>query len=1165
MKKRILSILVAVAMVFALLPPVYGQDAGFQVGDSRCGFTVTDVRTFPLIDADVITLRHDKTGALVMLLLNEDTNRVFEINFRTVAENNEGIPHVFEHATLDGSEKYPSKALFFNLSYQTYNTYMNAGTYSIMTAYPMASLSEEQLLKLADYYLDACFYPTLMTDESIFREEAWRYELTDKDAPLTLNGTVYNEMKGALTLSEAAMYNYYRSIAPGSVQGNVFGGDPDFIPDMSWQSLKDYHDTYYHPSNSLSVLYGKIENPDAFLTLMDSVFSGYEYADMSGLFANSAYEPLTEAVEAVYPYAVEAGSDTTNGSEVYYGFRCDGISQGDLDALDLLSTMLNAEGSVFQQLMKQKLPGATANAYVDLGPVPSFFFCASGLNTEDAALFREIVDQSVAEVAENGFSMDEAEAIEAAYKLDILLLPEQSNVGVNLIPNIVWYWAGADRLYGYLETIALLDSFTTFTADGTFCRLAEEYILNNPIHALAVTEPVPGLKEEKEAALAQRLAEKKAGMTEAELDAIVAATNAPEEENVDTDAMVAALNAVTVDTLPEEYRVFDIQETTLDQDVRSYYVPAAAEGLGKTMLRLDISSIPQEQLHWLRLYLDLLGELDTDSHTQAELYTLVLRYASNLNIDIALPRDDSEVGYTPYLRAEFTALDENLESAYALLAEMLFVTDFSNVEMLSGQISNIRIGTKQEINANSFLVLLRGLFGSAEERLAYYDYLNQLPYYDFLCQVEQTVAENPEAVAAGLEEIRSLLQTLGHGAVYGYVGSEEGRAANETAVDGLLSRLSYEQRQRAEYSFPAVPGSQGLIVETNTNFNEVFASWESLGVEKYTADWDVVCALVNDRYLLPELRDARGAYGAYLAANEYGLFVYTYRDPGVAESFEVISRLGEMLRGDTEITQELLDGYILSSYSYYATPNGELTDGARALANLLGSHSQEETLENMRAIKAVTVEKLPEYADVLSRLMAQGVYGTAASASVINANGALYQTVNNPFGAVDTSQVELTDVDESHPNYEEIRAVFEAGFMEAPEGAFLPENGLTLGELAMPLYLLIGGTADAQEAIEVLSGYGILPGEPVDTPLTRDDVVTMMVNFFTAIGLEIQQQPLGDYADADQLSADAVPGWAWMIDNGMLAPREENTLAPQQPMTRAEFACLLHSVMLLFS
>ena len=135
----------------------------------------------------------------------------------------------------------------------------------------------------------------------------------------------------------------------------------------------------------------------------------------------------------------------------------------------------------------------------------------------------------------------------------------------------------------------------------------------------------------------------------------------------------------------------------------------------------------------------------------------------------------------------------------------------------------------------------------------------------------------------------------------------------------------------------------------------------------------------------------------------------------------------------------------------------------------------------MRAIKAVTVEKLPEYADVLSRLMAQGVYGTAASASVINANGALYQTVNNPFGAVDTSQVELTDVDESHPNYEEIRAVFEAGFMGAPEGAFLPENGLTLGELAMPLYLLIGGTADAQEAIEVLSGYGILPGEPADT------------------------------------------------------------------------------------
>lgn len=1157
MKKRILSFLLVAALICTMLPGVFAEEALYQVGDRQSGFTVTDVREFALLGADVITLQHDKTGALVMLLLNEDTNRVFDITFRTVAENSEGTPHVFEHATLDGSEKYPSKALFFNLSFQTYNTYMNAFTYPCMTTYPVASLSEDQLLKLADYYLDSCFHPTIMTDESIFREEAWRYELTDADAPLTLNGTVYNEMKGAMTLSSAALYNYYRTLLPGSVQGNVSGGDPADIPDMSWQSLKDYHDTYYHPSNSLTCLYGKIDNPQVFLELLDSVFSGYERKDVSGLFDNSDYVPITEAKETVYSYAVEEGTDTVGGSEVYYGFRCENASLEDLYALDLFTTMAGADSSPFMQRMKQKLPGATSSCYMDYATIPNLVFTASGLNTEDAALFREIVDESMAEIAENGFTADQAEAMEAAYKLDILLVPEKSDVGVNVVPNVAYFWAATGNLYSYMESIDMLDHFTVYASDGTFCRLAEEYVVNNPIRALAVTEPVPGLKEQDEAALAQALAEKKAAMTEEEINAIVASTKEAEKETVDTDAMVAQLNAVTVDTLPEEYRVFDIQETQLEGGVRSFYVPANADGLGKTMLRIDLSSVPQEQLHWLMLYLNLLGELDTAAHTQAELDTLLTRYTNDLAVNAITVLDDSEPGYTPYLRIVFNALDENLLSAYELLAETLFTTDFSNVEALTGQISNARISMKQEINSQGFLILLRHLFGKSDASFACYDYMNQLPYYEFLCWAEETAATDPEVLVEGLNQTRTLLQSLGHGAVYGYVGSEEGCNANKAAVDAFLAQMTFDEKERAEYSFVPVPASEGWILETNTNFNEVFASWEELGLEEYTADWDVVCALVNDRYLLPELRDARGAYGAYLSCNEYGLFVYTYRDPGVAESFDVISRLGDMLRSDTEITQQMLDGYILSSYSYYAMPNGELTDGYSALTSLLMGHPQEEKLENMQAIKSITVENIPGYADVLSQLMEKGVYATASSASVINANAELYETMTNPFGAVDASQVELTDVDQEHPCYAEIRAAFEGGLMEAADGAFRPEDSLTLGEFAVPLYLLIGGSPDAAEAIDLLSQYGIISPEPADTVLTRNDAVVGMVNFFLAMGVEMEETPLGEYADADQLSQEDAPAWAWMIANGMVKPREENTLAPNEAMTRAEFAFLL--------
>lgn len=1156
MKGKLMLMLLCIALACAMLVPALGDEA-WQVGDAHCGFTVTDVRTFDLIGADTITLKHDRTGALVMLLLNEDTNRAFDITFRTVTENSEGTPHVFEHATLDGSEKYPPRSLFFNLSYQTYNTFMNAATYSMMTTYPIASLSEEQLLLYADYYLDSCFHPIIMTDESIFREEAWRYALTGREEPLTLTGTVYNEMKGASTLPSCAQRNYYRTLAPGSVLGNEFGGDPAFIPDLTWQALKDYHDTYYHPSNSLSFVYGRIDDPDAFLSLLDGVFSTYDAKDVSGLFMDSAYEPLTAEKVAVYPYAVEEGTDTDKGAMIYYGFRIDTQDAAEIDALDLLTAMINADSSAFNQLMKERMPGANASCSIDLSAVPNVIFSASGVNADDADAFRAVVDEAMVTIADEGFTQEEAEAIEASTRLSVLLTPESSNVGVNIVQSIAYYWSACDRLYGYLEYISQLNSFAAYAADGTFCRVARQYIVDNPIRALAVTEPVPGLKESEEAALAQHLAEVKAAMSDEELDAIIAATLAPEKEEEDSSALVAALSAVTVDTLPEEYRTFEIQDETLDHGVRSLYVNAASDGLGKTMLRLDVSSLPMEQLHWLALYIDLLGDFDTASHTQSEVSMLATRYTNDLQIGVITPMEDRADGYTPYLRIFFNALDEDLSAAYDLMAEVLFTSDFSDLEKLSGRISNYRSQLKQKINADNYAVMLYRMFSRGQESYAFYDYMKQLPYYAFLCEVEEAMTVAPEGVQASLESMRDTLRTLGASAVYGYVGTEEGRAANQAAVDAFLSRMTAEEKQRQVYTFEAVAPAEGLILDVNTNFNIAFASWEDLGLEKYTADWDVICALVNDRYLMPELREARGAYGAYIYAIDCGLYAFTYRDPGVAESFDVFSRLGEMLESDAAITQELLNGYILSSYSTYALPKGELTDGYTTMGNLLNGHPQEEKLESMRALKSVTVERIPEYAAALARVMTNGICGTVASASVINANAGLYTVTANPFGSVDASQVTLSDVDEQHPYYAAIRSVFEAGYMTAEDGAFCPERTLTLGEFATPLYVAIGGAPDAAEAIAFLTQYEIIPGEPAETELTREDAVLYCASFCLALGMELEETPLGEYADAADTGEGLEGVWAWMLANELIAPTADGLLAPASPMTRAEYAFML--------
>ena len=185
--------------------------------------------------------------------------------------------------------------MFFNLSYQTYNTFLNAMTGQWYTTFPIASLSEAQLLKLAEFYTDACFYPIIMENERIFRTEAWRYRLESADAPLTIEGTVYSEMLGATTLQQQASTNLMRAAFPGSMAGNESGGDPEAIPDMTWQALKDYHDRYYHPSNSAAYLYGQFEDYTAFLRLLDGYYSRYEKREFS-FREDAGYTPITAPV-----------------------------------------------------------------------------------------------------------------------------------------------------------------------------------------------------------------------------------------------------------------------------------------------------------------------------------------------------------------------------------------------------------------------------------------------------------------------------------------------------------------------------------------------------------------------------------------------------------------------------------------------------------------------------------------------------------------------------------------------------------------------------------------------------------------------------------------------------------------------------------------------------
>ena len=972
-----------------------------QAGEVVNGFETMETRDFPAMNASVVRFVHQKTGAELYYIANDDTNRIFDLTFRTESPDDTGIPHVFEHAITDGSEKYPSRQLYYNLQYQTYNTYMNATTFDRCTTYPVGSMSEAQLLKLADFYTDSCFHPLLMEDETIFRTEAWRYRLDDPEDPLTIEGTVYSEMLGKRSVERSSYLNFLRDMFPGTTVGNEFGGDPDHIPELTWQRLKDYHEQYYHPSNCTAYLYGRFEDYAAFLELLDGYFSAYEKKEFD--HTESGYEPLTGPVVRSVPFPVEKGSDTEHASVIYYGFLCPGLKE-DRDqelVLNTLTDILTTDGSVLQQSFQEALPYGELACFMEMyGPDDAIVFCARNVDPEDAEVFRSVVDKALSDAAENGFAADQVEAAMTTLQMSALLAREEGDPVGKVIEPMAEYDANSIEPWNYLDFEESLFLMDQWNEQGLYTKGVSEWLAGSQKTALVTTWPEPGTREVKDAELAEKLAGIKAEMTEDEINAIVADSNADYETD-DTSEMVASLQAVTAESLPEDWRLYELRDETGGDGIRHIDAVAETEGIGEVKLLLDTSGFDQEDIHWLSLYTYLLAGLETGSHSKGDLATMIRRYLYNPEIRLT-SYQEGEDGFHPWLAVSWTALDDNLDKGYDLIREILFETRFDDPDKLLKQIQTIQAAYRNGIDQNIEDLMLNRAFARDSLRMRYDSYIYGLEFYDFLVRTRKQLQEDPGTVTAKLQGIQDKLNNRMNAVVI-YAGSENGIALNRSLSDQFLASLNAEKIERAEYDLPVPEKKEALIFDSSVQYNMMNISYSALGMEDYEGWMTVAAHIVTDFYLTPILRDRYGVYDPYCAnkdVSDGGIYIFSYQDPGIASTFRLINSLPEKLRGE-EIDQETINSYILSSYTNIAKQDGLLSGGVAAAEAALQGQPQDQALVRMRQAKQCTPEKLAKWAEMLEKLTAENVSYTAGGAAAINAEADRYDKILNPFNAKD--------------------------------------------------------------------------------------------------------------------------------------------------------------------
>ena len=594
---------------------------------------LTDIRSTGYL------LRHIKTGARVMLIENDDENKVFNIAFRTPPKNSTGVAHILEHSVLCGSREFPLKDPFVELVKGSLNTFLNAMTYPDKTCYPVASCNDQDFQNLMHVYLDAVFYPNIYEKEEIFRQEGWNYHLEKPEGPLTYNGVVYNEMKGAFSSPDDVLEReIMNSLFPDITYGCESGGAPENIPDLSYEEFLDFHRTYYHPSNSYIYLYGNMDMTEKLDFIDRHYLSAFDSLDVdSEIREQKAFDAMQDLTKE-YPVA-ESESEEDNAYlsyNVVVGTAMDSLTAIAFEVLDY--ALLSAPGAPLKKaLLDAGIGKDIYGAYEDGIRQPYFDIIAKGANADKKEEFVSIIRDVLQKVAETGIDRKALDAginsMEFRYReADFSSYPKGLIYGLDILGN--WLYDD-EHPFAQVELIPVFEKLKSLKNTGYFEELIRKYLLENPHGCIMTLVPKKGLAAQREKELEEKLEAYRSSLSEEQLDAMVEKTKALEayqEAGEDPKALECIPMLKRSDIKREAAKIIN-EELTVDDSLFLYH-DVCTNGIGYVDLMFKTDSIAPEQIPYLGLLKSVLGYVDTENYTYGELFNEINANTGGINCGV---------------------------------------------------------------------------------------------------------------------------------------------------------------------------------------------------------------------------------------------------------------------------------------------------------------------------------------------------------------------------------------------------------------------------------------------------------------------------------------------------------------------------------------------------
>ena len=927
------------------------------------------------IHAKGYLLRHKKSGAKISLISNDDENKVFYIGFRTPVEDSTGVPHIIEHTVLCGSDKFPVKDPFVELVKGSLNTFLNA-TYPDKTVYPVASCNDKDFANLMDVYLDAVFHPNIYKKEEIFKQEGWHYELEDRDAPVTINGVVYNEMKGAFSSPEGVLDRVVlNSLFPDTTYSNESGGDPEVIPELTYEQYLDFHRKFYHPCNSYIYLYGNMDMDEKLEFLDKEYLSHYDKIEVDSAIQLQA--PFEKPVTISKPYSIASSESLEDNAYLSYNVAIGTNLESELTlAFDVLDyALLSAPGAPLKQALIDAGIGKDIMGGFDNSTLqPIFSVVAKNANKEDEEKFVGIIEDTLKKIVKDGLNRksllaginsEEFKFREADYGN----FPKGLIYGLSCMDS--WLYDD-DEPFLYLKILDVFAALKEKIETGYFEELIQKYLLDNTHGSIVIIKPERGRTARMDKELADKLQAYKDSLSKEEIDALVKATKELEEYQEEESAPedLAKIPVLGREDISRE--IAPIYNKELETGgVKLVHHEVETNGIGYTALLFDLSGIPEEKLPYISILQSVLGIIDTKNYEYSELFNEINVHTGGIGTSLELYTDVTKVKEKEFcatFEIKGKALYPKMDVLFSMMREILMESDLGDEKRLKEILAMLKSRLQMSFLSSGHTTAALRSLSYTSPMAKFKDDTDGIGYYEVVKELEENFEEKKAELIANLRQIAQQIFRKDN-LIISYTSSADGLAPMEEAFAKIADTLHTEEKEAATpCEIHCVKRNEGFKTSSKVQYVARTGNFIDRGVE-YTGALQILKVILSYDYLWQNVRVKGGAYGCMSSFNRIGEgYLVSYRDPNLEKTMEIYEGVVEYLK-NFNVDDRDMNKFIIGTISNIDRPMNPAAKGSRSMNLYMNHVSAEMIREERNQILDAQQADIRALADVLQALL----------------------------------------------------------------------------------------------------------------------------------------------------------------------------------------------------